>query len=360
MTGVLGAQLASGFNLVARQVVGAATNGSTPAQVYGWNGDYAFNSSVGYTTPSRDFLPTNINGIDFAIDKSPSNSLISLGGSGLGPFDNRGYLSNFVWNFTTGFGTKLTNSPIMSVLINSVKFSPNGTRLAVGHSTSPFITVYVRNSNTIGSKRTDPATLPPSSVRSVEFSPSGDTIAFTHTDAPRLSAYFWNGDFGTKFADPAQLFQVSGKQLKFSPDGNYVAFIVGDNSPISVYPWSSSSGFGTRISSPALPVGASNLSLAFSPSGDTIIQGFSSTPFIYAYPWSPSGFGTRFANPSTLPGSSVQSSIFSGSGSQVIIGITSFPYLAVYVWSNGFGGRYSSSASATGIAYALSFATEKV
>jgi WD40 repeat protein len=287
--------------------------------------------------------------------------LVSIGASGNTSGDNRGYLANFNWTFNTGFGTKLS-SPIadMSQGIYSVKFSPDGTRLAVAHSSSPFLTVYGRDksTNTLTAKRANPATLPPININSVEFSPSGDTIAVAHTDAPRITAYSWNGDFGTKFADPIQLYQAPGIQLKFSPDGNYLAFVVFDNSPISVYPWSSSTGFGTRISSTPIPVNATSRSLTFSPSGNVIIQGFSLSPFVYAYPWSSAGFGTRFANPSSPPTSTVQSVIFSGSGSQVIMGVPSSPGIYIYVWNNGFTLNYSTVTSSP--IKALAFATEKI
>ena len=364
MTGVLGAQLASGLGLSARQVVARAITGATvPVQALAWMGDSAFfGSSPNYPEPSDYFMPTGINSIDFAIEKLPSGSLVSIGASGSMPSDNRGYLANFNWTFNTGFGTKLSSTIAdMSQAIYSVKFSPDGTRLAVGHLNSPFITVYGRDkaTNTLTAKRANPATLPPSAINSVEFSPSGDTIAVAHADAPRLTAYSWNGDFGTKFADPIQLYQASGMQLKFSPDGNYLAFVVFDNSPISVYPWSSSTGFGTRISSTALPVNATSRSLTFSPSGNAIIQGFSLTPFMYAYPWSSGGFGTRFANPSTsAPTSTVQSVIFSGSGSQVIIGTASSPGIRIYLWNNGFAQSYGTDSSSP--IKALAFATEKV
>jgi len=76
--------------------------------------------------------------------------------------------------------------------------------LAVGHLTTPFISVYPWVSR-FGTKYADPATLPTGNGLSVAFSPSGNDIAVAHPTTPFISVYPWSSGFGTKYTDPATL-----------------------------------------------------------------------------------------------------------------------------------------------------------
>src|SRR5690606_4456614 len=64
-----------------------------------------------------------------------------------------------------------------------VSFSPDGNYLAVGHSSSPYVTIYKRNGDTF-TKLPNPSTLPINTVFGVSFSPDGNYLAVGHWDSP--------------------------------------------------------------------------------------------------------------------------------------------------------------------------------
>jgi hypothetical protein len=89
--------------------------------------------------------------------------------------------------------------------------------IAVGHDTTPFVTVYPWSSAGFGTKYADPATLPTNFGLSVAFSPDGASIAtgFSST-SPYIRAYPWSGSgFGTRYGNPATLPTGSASGVAF-------------------------------------------------------------------------------------------------------------------------------------------------
>jgi hypothetical protein len=231
--------------------------------------------------------------------------------------------------------------------------------LAVGHSNSPYVTVYPWSSSGFGTKFANPATLPAGTGLGVAFSPAGTEIAISHVNTPYITAYSWSvSGFGTKFANPATLPAGAVYSVAFSPSGTEIAIGHQTTPYVTAYPWSSS-GFGTKFSDPAtLPAGLP-IGIAFSPAGTEIAVAHFNTPFITAYHWSSSGFGTKFTDPATLPPDIGRGISFSPAGTEVVMAHDTTPFVTAYSWSAaGFGTKFADPATLpTGNGGGIAFGT---
>ena len=104
-------------------------------------------------------------------------------------------------------------------LLNATGFglSASGKKstIAVGHSTTPFISAYPWSSG-FGTKYANPSTLPTGIGTGVSFNPAGTAIAVAHATLPFISAYPWSAGFGTKYANPSTLPTGNGEAVAFS------------------------------------------------------------------------------------------------------------------------------------------------
>jgi Tol biopolymer transport system component len=70
-------------------------------------------------------------------------------------------------------------------------FSPDGRFLAVGHNTSPFITVYERSGTTF--TKLSALTAPENTGWGCAFSPDGRFLAVSHSTSPHITVYETSG-----------------------------------------------------------------------------------------------------------------------------------------------------------------------
>ena len=97
-----------------------------------------------------------------------------------------------------------------------MRFSPDGSALAVCHVSSPFITAYPWSGSGFGTKYSNPSTLPNDTGLGVDFNGDGSAIAVAHADTPYVTAYAWSGSgFGTKFSNPSTLPAATGRGVAF-------------------------------------------------------------------------------------------------------------------------------------------------
>lgn len=116
----------------------------------------------------------------------------------------------------------------------SCAFSPDGTRLAVSHLNSPYITVY-DTTTTPYTKLANPDTLPAGSGNGCAFSPDGTRLAVAHQNSPNITIYDTTTTPYTKLANPGTLPAGTGNGCAFSPDGAWLA-VGHDASPyITIY-----------------------------------------------------------------------------------------------------------------------------
>ena len=219
--------------------------------------------------------------------------------------DEGGKVSVYPINQTTGLGVKLADPSVVPGGIGEdVAFAPDGSAIAVAHTSTPFISVYAFSaSGGIGAKFANPLTLPTGAGYGVAFSPSGNAIAVSHANSPLITAYSWSSaGFGAKFANPAVLAAGTGLDVTFSPTGNAVV-LTELTGGIHAWEWSDT-GFGLKYADPATtPVGQGRANqVAFSPDGAVVATVVSGQSFnsnkVYVYQWSAStGFGTRYPQP---------------------------------------------------------------
>lgn len=312
-------------------------------------------SIVNKFTKNRSFLAKN---------PRPATYFLLVGGEPSSPFFS-------IYGFTDGVGfvSKPTVNPATpppSSPFDGI-FNPTGTVVAIGTQNSPFITAYpfsVSSSGfgTLGTKYSDPATLPGAAatsnngVISIAFNPTNTTIAcgsITNPVDECLNVYPWDDStgFGTQYANPASLPLAGPQKIGFNPAGN-VLFAGGNFTPfIDAWAWDNTTGFGTKYADPAsLPTTGFAYNGRFSPGGGAIAYTTDSySPFIEAYNWDDStGFGTKYADPVSLPPNGVNNLAFNPAGTALALGLgNSSPYIEVYVWSDstGFGSKYANPAT---------------
>ena len=260
------------------------------------------------------------------------------------------FVTAYPWSGSS-FGTKYTNPATLpgTSLGYAVAFATAGDAIAVTHDGSPYVSAYPWNTGSgFGTKYTNPVTLPTGTGKGVAFSPADNAIAVAHSTTPFVSAYPWNVStgFGTKYTNPATLPAGGGNAVDFTTAGDAIA-VGHDTSPyVSAYPWSVGSGFGTKYTNPAtLPTGTCN-GVAFTTAGDAIAVAHGASPYVSAYPWSGSGFGTKYTNPATLPTGTGNGVAFSPSGGAIAVAHDTTPFVTAYPWSgSGFGTKYTNPAT---------------
>ena len=309
----------------------------------------------------------------------------------------------YEWLPDSGFGTRLSDGANTTGQngIDTMASTSDGNFLGAASGSSPFIHLFSISGAGIGTKFSNPSSLPQGAGRQVNFTPKGDTIGLGHQTSPYISAYpVSSSGFGTRYANPSTLINATSSAAAWTPAGNEIVVSMGNAPRYSIYNWSST-GFGTRqtnsysessfapyaalwssdgskmisttgtaglygpvILTHSVGNGFSSLGTAASQiSGggygsrmnlkeNAVVIGHSTTPYMSAYQWSnSSGFGTKYANPATLLTNYASTLCFTPSGTDVVGAVTmNPPGVAAYKWTDGggFGTKYSNPASTTG------------
>lgn len=121
--------------------------------------------------------------------------------------------------------------------------------LAIGHSTSPFISVYQRSGGTF-TKVANPVDLPPNLVYGADWSPDGTILACVHATSPYLTIYKWTGTALEKMTDiqggnPAG----TGNNVRWNPAGTHLAIVHSGSPYATIYEFNGTSTF-TKVTSP--------------------------------------------------------------------------------------------------------------
>ena len=194
--------------------------------------------------------------------------------------------------------TKLSNPATLPAGIGyGVAWDKTGKYLAVAHATSPFVTVYSRSSDTF-TKVADPATLPAGQGNGVAWANNGAYLAVAHNTSPFVTWYSFDGTNLNKLADPATLPASAGNRVSWPDNGSYLA-VAHDTTPfVTVY--SRSGNVLTKIADPAtLPAGAGK-DVDWTADGSNLAVAHTTTPFVTAYSRSGDVL-TKLTNPTTLP-----------------------------------------------------------
>lgn len=281
--------------------------------------------------------------------------------------------------------TKIADANTPPTGIASVSaWSPNGEYLAIGHETSPFLSIYQKSGDVV-TKVTDPSSLPASGSLGVAWSPDGQYLLIGHAVSPYMTVYRRNGSSFYKLPDPSALPAFGTRGVCWSPNGEFCALATSGSPYITIYQRSfvqlsgslsgstdgtianvtamsegggaySESAMNTRISAmnlqlkelqlhgnyggvvkdtftklsdPAsLPAGSAN-GCSWSPNGEFLVVTHATTPFMTIYQRSGSTF-TKLSDPATLPAAGAFNSAWSPDSQFLAVAHDSSPYITIY------------------------------
>lgn len=308
---------------------------------------------------------------------SPAIDMSSLNNSILCPIqktnDFSGMESFLTPQYLWSSPSKLSNpGTLPAAAANAVAWSPDGRFLAVGHGTSPFVTIYERSGTTL-TKLTNPGTLPASTVNGLAWSPNSDFLCCAHTTTPFMTVYQRRGLNFTKLTDPGTLPAFRGMSAAFSPNGEFLAVqaasIVPVGATINIYQmqgstinfltttggdnfvaWSPDSQYlttGTQSTNDAViyqragtnfnlvpnPTASQYpLSAAWSPDGQFLALGLQASPYIAIYQFSAGTF-TLLSTPATIPSGAVTGICWSFDGNSLAVAFAGSPFMLIYTRS---------------------------
>ncbi len=159
-------------------------------------------------------------------------------------------------------------------------WSPDSQFLAIGHTTTPFVTIYQRTGATFA-KCADPVSLPAAQVNGVAWSPDGTILTCVHGTTPFITNYSRSGVTFTKMTAPVTLPAGAGNGAQWSPNGGMLA-VAHDTSPyITIYTWDGATF--TKLTDPVdLPAGNAK-SVSWTSNGQYLAVAHTTTPFLTTY-----------------------------------------------------------------------------
>lgn len=331
----LGIMNALGFGMTSgkKQYIAISEASSPRVSAYVWSGS---GFGVKLANPSS-ILGSGANSVMF----NPKGTSLAVSET------STPYLATYA--FRNGFGTKYVAASPPAGVAYKLTYDATGKYLAVSVTVSPAVSVYLVNaSGSIGSKYSNPGTVPAGSGTGVSFSYDSATIAVSSSSSPYISVYPWNPGFGTKYANPATL-PASGTSTVFNNDKTKL--VVGADITPFIYMYNWSLGFGTKVSDPgSIPPDIVN-NVTINPAGTTIALAVNASPYVLAYSGVSGGFGTKYANPATLPTGAPYGVSFNFTGTQLAYANTGInPFVTAYPWNPGFGAKYSSPSTPVGSA----------
>ena len=131
-----------------------------------------------------------------------------------------------VYNFKNEVLTKLPNpSTLPAGLVFDLDFNKKGDVIAVASNASPYFLSYTLINDQL-TRRSDPATLPTASCNSIKWNKDNTAVAMTTSASPYVLVYEYSGGTFTKLADPSPLPAGTGtvNNIEWSPDGNYIFY----------------------------------------------------------------------------------------------------------------------------------------
>lgn len=248
------------------------------------------------------------------------------------PFDfsNFGASAPLYPQFPWSSPTKLTNpTSLPAGNGQSVDCTPNSEYVAVGHTTTPFVTIYKRKGTELV-KLANPATLPASDGLDCAFSLDGQFLAVAHATTPFITVYqrTEGTDTWTKLTNPVTLPAGAGGGCAWCPNGEFLA--VGHTTTPFVTIYQRSGTTLTKLTNPGtLPAGNAS-AVAWSSDGQFLFVGHSTTPFITIYQRTGGVTFTKLSNPASLPPAAVVGVAMTNDMNYLACVHSTSPYVTVY------------------------------
>lgn len=298
-------------------------------------------------SPFQEFgttaAPTAIAGQPTDICYHPSGKIV-FGSMTASPYVFAGGLNQGTGDYLSGgIVAGLYGSPGTGVAGagRSVAVSPNGLCVAVGHATTPFLSVYQWTARQFGSKFTNPGTLPAAQVNGVDFHPTADIIAAASQTFPYLEAWEFthsagpSAAFGAKIPNPPNAAAGgpnggTGKCLKWRPQGDYIAMAMSVTPYIYVVPYDrATKTFGNAIAVGLGLPGAVNC-LEWSPDGQYLLLGCSSGAYLYCVDFSTGTLVSTVPFDGTSPGQQINAIRVDPTGTFVFLAMNGGNFLISY------------------------------
>lgn len=269
--------------------------------------------------------PTAAAGATFGMAFSPNRNIVFYC-SGTSPF-----IQGFFLDRKTGVSTAIANPGTLPAGAgNSICVHPSGMFVAIGHATTPFMSVYPVTGAAYGTKLTDPVSLPPALVTGIAFSPTGDYLAIASRTTPFIKVYPFTGTtpsgvIGTAATNPSPLpadgpVGQLGKGIAWRPQGDYIAMAMASTPFIYVVPFNRATGaFGTPLTVSGAGILAQCNAVQWSPDGQYLIV-VGSSPGLYVIDFSAFTIGTPISFDGSSPGAQINDLAVHPSGDYIILG----------------------------------------
>lgn len=235
----------------------------------------------------------------------------------------------------------LTNAVSPGGTVTSLKYCPDGSSLAIGFGTSPFLKVYKSRPDLwlTPTVYANPATLPTGGILSLDWCKSGDYLAVAMNATPYLRIYpmSYISGLGTP-VDPTDVPAAAyasglGHTISFHPYGSYVCIITGTTPFLHIASFDRNLTIGTHqtISGSSIP-SSQPAACAFSPCGNYLaVVG---TTYLNIYPFDPvTGLAAGqapLALPTALPALVPTDVAWTPNSETVMVSGTSTPYIQAY------------------------------
>lgn len=242
---------------------------------------------------------------------------------------------------STKTGTPMTVAPNPGTLPTGAgqcsAWHPTATHLAVGHATSPFLSVYpvnAENSFGFGTKLTNPATLPAAQVNAVAFSPLGDFLTVASQTTPFIQTYLFDKNavsVGTIVLDPPTLPAggpaQGGKAVAWRPQGDYIAMGMSVSPYLYVVPFDRNTASYSLPLLIGTPPGAAVTSVQWTPDGEFLLVGTSVSPYLLVYDFGSKTIGSPMGYDFSPPGVAIRDIAVLPSGDQAILATGTTPFV---------------------------------
>lgn len=249
---------------------------------------------------------------------------------------------------------------------NAAAWSPNGEFLVVGHTTTPYITIYQRNGATL-TKLTDPAKSPGSQVLGVAWSSDGTQLAVSCLSSPFLLIYQRNGVTFTANLNLNTNFTAAIIGVAWSPNSEYLAVCSSQSPYIEIH--KSNSTFLPNASISGTPIGqvggisnialATNTAAAINSAVNGVVAGANQNALELDTALNVVGNGRGFGiltTPGSIPPGPATAVSWSPDGQYLAVSSTTAPYMLVYQQAGGvFTALTAPTTTPTGQAFGCSW-----
>ncbi len=271
------------------------------------------------------------------MDLSPDGKTLSVGQTS-SPYCASWDIHYSGRNYKSPFGLKNAVTPAaLAAQAVGMSYDPGGKFLITACGTSPYIQGWLLRGGIPTTVMSNPTGLPAGAGKCIGMNPSGNVVGIGHTTTPYMSIYTNPNSPGWgKLANPVTLPVAQVNGLAFSPQGDYLT-AVSQTTPF-IQTWAFSAGWviGSVSSNPGIlpaggPAGGLGRAVAWRPQGDFIAMAMTTTPYIYVVPFNRTtgAYGTALTV-TNVPAGACASIAWSPCGQFLIVGCVASPYLYIY------------------------------